>query len=420
MGAPQELGWRVADNVPSALVYLDADLRIQFANRYWLDLLGYAPREMVDRTLAEVLDARTFEYARARGAALKHGQASSIDFVLRHKDGTPRYLKVNVLPECDAEGRSIGYYASTSDGSAERSTHAALRVAQQRLGLALDAAEAGIWEWDLAARREYYSDGFKALLGYRQTNFPCQFEFFSRLHPDDAEATLDAMAAAVVEGRDFDREFRMGSADGSYRWLRGVGRACRDPKTGAVLCCAGTVRDISTRKQAEQQLADARTLLDAVVGRVGCAIIATDAKGRILQFNSGAERLLGIPAAEVVGRMFIDDFQLDPAQLSLITLPGEGGHIVVGQAAAAPVGGAERSTQEFLARAGHDARTPLASVIAALELLREGVGGRLDVAAENLLGLALQNAGRLERWIDELLELERIELDAAPGEADRA
>src|SRR5688500_11534985 len=101
MGTPQELGWRVADNVPSALVYLDADLRIQFANRYWQDLLGYAPREIVDRTLAEVLDDRSLQYARSQGAGLKHGEASCFDFVLRHKDGTPRYLKVNVTPDCD-------------------------------------------------------------------------------------------------------------------------------------------------------------------------------------------------------------------------------------------------------------------------------------------------------------------------------
>jgi len=413
MPATYDMASSVADNVPAILVYLDAELNIRFANRHCYEILGYAPREILDRSLAEVMDPGTLKYVRRHAGELERGNGAPFECVLRHKNGSPRYLKVQATSDRDAQGRSIGYFACTSDSSSERATHAALRVAQKRLGLALDAAEVGIWEWDLVAHREFYSRSFQALLGYGEAQFPAQFEFLAQLHPEDAEATLDAAAAAFEEGRTFDREFRIRCADGSYVWLRGVGRACRDPRTGALAGCAGAVRDVSTRKHAEQQLRNARAVLHAVLERAGCAVISTDPQGRILEFNGGAERMLGLAADAVVGKMNIDDFRLDPAQLSLVTLPDNGGYIVIGLDPARY--GADVSGLALLAKAGHELRTPLASVIAALELLREGLGGRLDVSAENIVGLALQNADRLERWINRLLELERIELDGAPA-----
>jgi signal transduction histidine kinase len=63
-----------------------------------------------------------------------------------------------------------------------------------------------------------------------------------------------------------------------------------------------------------------------------------------------------------------------------------------------------------MAAANHEVRTPLASIIAALELLRDGGGRHEAQAAEAFLDLALQNAERLARVVEEWLDMERIDL----------
>jgi len=122
MNAPvtRDMGRLVADNVPAMLAYLDAEFRIRFVNRQSFPLLGYAPAELVGRPLADVVDPATMKHARAHAAALERGHREPCEYVLRHKQGAKRYLKVHAVARRDAHGRSIGFYACTSDYSAEK------------------------------------------------------------------------------------------------------------------------------------------------------------------------------------------------------------------------------------------------------------------------------------------------------------
>jgi len=346
-----DLAHRVAENAPAMLVYLDRELRVRFANRHCYELLGHAPREILGRLLAEMVDPGTLKYALSHVAELERGNLAPREYVLRDKDGGQRFLQVHAVADRDDAGRSIGYFACTTDNSAARRMQAALSTAEARLDVALSATRSGIWDWDLEGGSVFYSREFAALLGYAEGRLPQEFFFFAELHPEDREATLEAFADAIQAGGAVDREFRMRHADGSYRWLRGAGRAMRDPRTLAVTRFTGTARDIAARKAAQLQLGEARSLAQATVD--SCLEI-TD---------------------ELDERRKLD-----------------------------------RVRHELVAAANHEVRTPLASIIAALELLRDGACPPEGQAAEAFLGLALQNAERLARVVEEWLDMERIDL----------
>lgn len=341
----------VAANVPSTLVYLDADLRVRYVNQHCYELLGRSPREVLGRLLAELLDPRTLKYALAHRAEVERGNVEPRDYVLRDTDGEKKFVKVHAVPNRDRGGRSVGYFACTSDNAAERAARAALSAAEERLSFALAACEAGIWDWNLATHAVHYSTEFKALLGYAETEFPREFGFFAALHAEDSEAVFDAIAAAIQDGSSCDCEFRMRCADGGYRWLRGVGRAILDPGSGMTARFAGTVRDIAPRKQAESHLRDARALAQETL------------EGYLAVAEERGER-----------------DKLD------------------------------RVKRELVAAAGHELRTPLASIIAALELLCEGTDLHAERAVESFLRLALRNAERLARVVEQWLDVERIDL----------
>lgn len=349
-----DLAHRVAENAPAMLVYLDAELRVRFANRHCYELLGHAPREILGRLLAELVDPGTLKYALAHVAEVERGNASPREYILRDKEGARRFVQVHAIADRDAAGRSVGYFACTTDNSAARKMQAALSTAEERLGFALSATRSGIWDWDLEGGSVYYSREFAALLGHGEGRLPQEFYFFAELHPEDREATLEAFSDAIQAGRGVDREFRMRHADGGYRWLRGVGRAVRGA-AGVVTRFTGTARDITARKSAELQLAEAQTLAQATVD--SCLEITEELDER---------RKL------------------------------------------------DRVRRELVAAANHEVRTPLASIIAALELLRDGACPPQGQAAEAFLDLALQNAERLARVVEEWLDMERIDLGFTP------
>src|SRR5438477_1653629 len=134
---PASIAARVAENAPAMLVYLDADLRVRFANRHCYELLCRAPREILGRLLEEIVDPGTLKYALAHVADIERGNSSPRDYVLRHKDGAQCFIQLQAVPDRDASGRSIGYYACSADNSAAR-----------RLALALSLCQAGVWDWD--------------------------------------------------------------------------------------------------------------------------------------------------------------------------------------------------------------------------------------------------------------------------------
>ena len=84
--AQADLVHRVAENAPAMLVYLDSELRVRFANRHCYELLGHAPRELLGRLLAEIVDAGTLKYALAHVAEVQRGNFAPRPYVLRDKE----------------------------------------------------------------------------------------------------------------------------------------------------------------------------------------------------------------------------------------------------------------------------------------------------------------------------------------------
>lgn len=79
---------------------------------------------------------------------------------------------------------------------------AAIEQGKERLQLALDAAELGVWEWDTASCRLTAGEGFQAIFGGEREpiNQPWA-AFLARVHPEDRAAVQETMEEAVAFGR---------------------------------------------------------------------------------------------------------------------------------------------------------------------------------------------------------------------------
>ncbi|MFY9461014.1 MAG: PAS domain-containing protein, partial [Aquabacterium commune] len=146
--------------------------------------------------------------------------------------------------------------------------------------MALSAARAGLWEWDVRSNENRWSEEVWPLYGLDPLQHtPSYDHWLLSVHVDDRARTCTLISQAVEQGRPFEIEWRTNAQLGPVRWLlsRGQPGIRRDDRVHTYV---GIVMDISQRKQAEESL---QTLNDVLAQRVRERTQALDDQQRLLQ-----------------------------------------------------------------------------------------------------------------------------------------
>lgn len=144
---------------------------------------------------------------------------------------------------------------------------AALGESEERLRLAVDNAEVGLWDVDLVNNELIWPPRMKAMFGISAHVPVTMNDFYNGLHPDDRDATGGAFAAAADPTRRavYDVEYRtVGKEDGIIRWLAAKGRGVFDP-TDKCVRVIGTAIDVTRRKADEVRLHELNDRLEQKV-----------------------------------------------------------------------------------------------------------------------------------------------------------
>jgi PAS domain S-box-containing protein len=130
----------------------------------------------------------------------------------------------------------------------------ALRISEERYALAMEGANEGHWDWDVASDRLFLSPKMKALAGLSSDLvITTRTAWLANIlvHPDDISRFRSALKEHF-EGRTprYECEYRAHQPDGQWRWLRARGR-CLRWQTGEPYRFVGSVVDITAEKQAQ-------------------------------------------------------------------------------------------------------------------------------------------------------------------------
>jgi two-component system, LuxR family, sensor kinase FixL len=147
-----------------------------------------------------------------------------------------------------------------------QASEASLRESEQRMSLAVDAADFGIWIRDLARNEIWATDKWRAFFGFTSSERLDFERILQRLHPDDRDGFRQVLPTALAGGGTYDTEFRLILPDGQTRWIASHGRVEFDAK-GKPTRVRGSSRDFTASKQAEQEMQLLRQEI-AHVGRV--------------------------------------------------------------------------------------------------------------------------------------------------------
>jgi PAS domain S-box-containing protein len=133
-----------------------------------------------------------------------------------------------------------------------RVAEASVRENEQRMSLAVDAANFGIWIRDLARKEIWASYKWRELFGFTPSERLDLDLILQRLHPDDREALRQVLPKALANGGNYETEFRLMLPDGRARWISSQGRVELDAH-GQPVRIRGASRDVTAHKQAEQE-----------------------------------------------------------------------------------------------------------------------------------------------------------------------
>ncbi|HEX8585196.1 MAG TPA: PAS domain-containing protein [Allosphingosinicella sp.] len=168
----------------------------------------------------------------------------------------------------------------------------------EKLKLVLEASGDGAWEWIIPTSEVRLSTRLVERFGYTPKEAPSRFEGLADfIHPDDWDHFLGEIQG-YMEGRidAFACEFRVRRADGRWAWIFDFGSIVdRDTKTGAPLRMAGSISEITERKEEERRAHQANELLELALWGAGAGIWECDLETRIVRLCRRSRELLGLP-----------------------------------------------------------------------------------------------------------------------------
>src|SRR5215207_9878078 len=190
---------------------------------------------------------------------------------------------------------------------------AALRGNEERLRLALRAADQGLFEVDLRTRKATLSPEHLQMLGYDAQQKDASYEELrGRRHPDEVER-LDRMYEEYASGTrtSHREELRLATRSGEWIWVLSFGQVAEWDEHGTPVRVVGTSTDITERKQTEAALRNSERRFRALIEQSSDSICVIDANNKILYLSPSVAAVEGYTPEELINRSGIDNTHPD-------------------------------------------------------------------------------------------------------------
>ncbi|MCW2278050.1 PAS domain S-box protein [Heliophilum fasciatum] len=246
----------------NAIVITDRQGVIEWINPAFTALTGYTEMEAIGGT-PRVLKSGRHEQAMYQQLwqTISAGHVWRGELINRRKDGSYYVEEMTITPVIDDQGAIIRYIAVKSDITERRQTEKALHDSEERLRRITDNASDLIVQTDGEMNVRYVNPAARNVLGLEPDDLKDQ-DFLARIHPQDAPAVTECVRMAKQSMSRQQCEFRYRHADGTYFWLE-INITFLFDQQGQAVDAIFLARDVSLRKQAENELYAAKQMAEA-------------------------------------------------------------------------------------------------------------------------------------------------------------
>jgi PAS domain S-box-containing protein len=243
------------NNLAEGLHILDTEGRVTYVNPSAEKMFGWTCTELLGKKMHEVihfkrLDGTPFPFIDCHllGILTSGTEIHEQEDTFIRKDGSFFPVVFSASP-MRIDGEAKGIVVSFRDDTKRRQTEEALQQSERIYRAIGESIDFGVWICNPDGRNIYASPSFLELIGTTQEQYS-EFGWARVLHPDHAQASLDAWQECVRNGKFWERELRFSRPGGGSHHVLSRGVPIRD-EDGKILYWAGTNLDIHHRKEAE-------------------------------------------------------------------------------------------------------------------------------------------------------------------------
>ena len=277
----------LAEHAQDILWTMDLNMHTTFVSRSIEKVLGFTHEERMRQDAREQLTPESCEIAQQRlledlriereqGIQPEKFVVIELDYL--HKNGSIVCLESVMSFIRDEKGAPIGIHGLSRDITERKRAEEALKQSEERLALALDGANLGIWSWDLTTGKAVWAERTLQLLGYGPSETESDVKSWKKLvHPEDWPKVSENLNLHI-QGKlpTFEVEYRILNKYGDWQWVQAQGKAIGFDADGKPIRMTGVIADATDRKKAEESLAKSeelqRTILSTSPVGIGLSV----------------------------------------------------------------------------------------------------------------------------------------------------
>ena len=248
-------------NVTPALLFKLPEVVIEDVNQAAEKLCGYTRKELIGQSPVELGIINSEDRKHILDEFRAKGSLYGYELSINTKKGETRFVISNINKlQMEEE-----YFALNTmvDVTEQRLTKEALQLSNERLGIALSASHAGIWDWEITNNTFYWSKEFLDLFGMDENVVPCFESWKAVLHPDDVETAGKNIQKSIDNRTNLVNDYRIILPDSSIRWIRAIGKTEYEKKKPVRM--SGICLDITELKKADEEILRNESRMESLV-----------------------------------------------------------------------------------------------------------------------------------------------------------
>jgi PAS domain S-box-containing protein len=245
------------DSATDAMSLSDPNGMVIDANQAYFSLYGYSRDEVVGKKFSIIFPKKIRKWAEDSYRSTFDGKLDSAEVEAKvvSKDGK-EHIVISQYSFLIKDGKRIAMLSVVRDVTQRKKDEQALLESEERLRIALEAGNIGVWDWNIPQNTLKWTDNVYKIHGVSKEKFEVNFKnFYKLIHPDDRNFLEEALEKTLTKGSPFSIQFRIIDNKGGVRWLT-TSAVLLYESNGKPFRLLGATSDITQQKLIEQEKSD--------------------------------------------------------------------------------------------------------------------------------------------------------------------